>query len=352
MKDQTVNTATNLAEHYGHMEYEHDGQYAHVAFSHEGKVRRNAFRASMATFMATVCLGAGGLVYNALTDDDSGRVTSYAPKQHKTPVIDGDFRAFMWNVHGEMRKKGNDIHEADKTLDADVMFFTEASHGDAKWLREEFPDKYVYFVKSTNDHKSNEGGFGNVLMTSQEPKDIDSLSMPGNSAESKAISTLWGFGNDVVRRDTSFRRAADGTQESRSAISAILEVRDKQGDLRDVRFIGTHINGDPIIGPKTHDSQFNRLKDWTIDGEEDEQATVLCMDSNQSLERTTFEFAEEGYITPPIEKTTVPKNKSDKGKALDQCVYKPQDILRLSRMQVLKQFASDHFGVLFSRLPK
>lgn len=284
-----------------------------------------------------------------LSNGNAGDVNSYAPEKPTTPLVDNKITFVSWNMHNETRSRHKDLKEIADTYHPDVIALQEVNARDAMGLRREFSNWYINFVLASATTKLNDGGYGNVLLTQQEPKDVDSLAMSGNSYLSKGWESIKGLFGDTVNADTSFRRTAEGTQEDRSAISEVIQVSTDEG-LKPVRIATAHVGGDPLIGPKIHKDQFNKLKNWLFRSDKTEEATVLCMDSNGSLENTTFDFAEEGYITPVVEGTTVPKRKGDKGKAIDQCSYKPNNILHLSKVQVLRKYATDHFAILFSRL--
>lgn len=312
-------------------------------------IKRRAMQGLAMAGIALAGLGVEtGLKVNA--NGPPGKVSDYKPLVKGTPIVDDDMRVVSWNMHNETADKYKDLVELSKKYQPDAIALQEVNAKDANGLRRHFADWYINFVMASSSTRLNSGGYGNVLMTRQEPDNVQSVAMNGNTWLSKGWESLKGAVDDVSKADTSFKRTGDGTQEDRSAIAETVELQTDEG-LKRVRIITTHIGGDPVKGPRIHQKQFNRLKSWTFNNEKNDEATVLCMDTNGALEDTTFDFAEKGYITPTIDETTVvTKNPNAKGQSIDQCVYKPNDILRLSKVQVLRQYATDHFAILFSRL--
>lgn len=296
---------------------------------------------------------AGFAAANYVLGDDSGEVRSYSPAHPREKVIDNDVRMLSWNVYNNLGSKYDDLKVLVDKHNPDIVGLQEVNARDAKGLERHFSDWFIQFVMADRNTK---GGYGNVLMSQQEIEDIDSLAMPGNSLESKAKSLPAGFVRDIANLDPSFRQTSDATQERRSAIGGTIEVPTPEG-LRKVRFITSHLNGDPKIGPKTNTRQFDEFTEWVLKGDRSNMATVGCVDFNSGQERTVFTFAEHGYIVPITGPTTIPTNANQPGKAIDQCFYKPAETLRLSAVEVLKDPAegtnrskSDHSPVLFKRL--
>lgn len=325
-----------------------DAKSRALVFGAEGRARqwlRNA-----AAIGGIVVTGLGAIQY--VFGDESGEVSSYSPATVQEKVIDNDVRVLSWNMYNRLGFKYKDLKQLIDEHNPDVVALQEVNVKDAESLEEHFNDWFIYFVMAD---KNTKGGYGNVLMSQQEIENIDSLAMPGNSLKSKLQNIPVGLARDITNVDPTFRQASDATQERRSAISGVVDVPTPEG-LRKVRFVTSHLNGDPRVGPKTNTRQFEEFTDWIFDGDRGNMATVGCADFNSGQERTAFTFAEHGYIVPISGPTTVANN-GQPGKAIDQCFYKPEETVRLSTVDVLKDPAegsnrpkSDHNPILFKRL--
>lgn len=270
--------------------------------------------------------------------DKSGEVVSYGPIEKGAELIDNKFNILNWNMHNETSEKYDEIKEIVENYDVDVATLQEVSARDAKGLHRQFPTAQVKFAMADAKAKVLEGGFGNVIMSFQEQRDVSSVAIKGNSVSDAAVKTAGGLVIDAVNLDTSLQKTKDATQEDRSALASTVRVQ-KANELQDVRVVTGHI-GSP--DPKLHDQQYAAFRSFVEKNIDDDQAVIMCADINKPPSIVVPDYLNTGIYIHETKRPT-----SITGATIDHCGYRPGGVIDYGEVRVLPNH-TDHYALLGS----
>lgn len=289
--------------------------------------------------IGAIGLAAASLAFAAYQSyDKSGDVTSYGPIKKGTELIDNEFNVLNWNMHNETSEKYSEIRDIIQKHDVDIATLQEVSAKDAKGLHRQFPTAQVRFAMADAKMKVLEGGFGNVIMSFQEQKDVSAIAIKGNSIPDAAVKTAGGIVIDAINLDASLKKTKDATQEDRSAVASTVQVQNGN-KLANVRVITGHV-GSP--NPELHETQYAAFRKFVEDNIEENQATVMCGDINMNESVVISDYLHSGiYIHDTRRPTGIA------GSTLDHCGYRPGGVLDYGEVRVLPNH-TDHYALLGS----
>lgn len=273
--------------------------------------------------------------------DRSGEITSYDPIKKGSHLVDNKLNILNWNMHNETSEKYKEIKAIVREENIDVVALQEVSANDAKGLSKYFPGAYIKFAMADAKSKLIDGGYGNVLMTFQEQKDVEAASIDGNFVGEAAISATTGFVADASElaqgQSHSFRHMKDATQEDRSALASTIQVQQRDG-LADVRIMTGHV-GSP--DDELHEEQYDKLRDFVRVNAEESEAAVFCGDINLGPERVIPSLLRIGFYAHQTARTTL------SGVNTDYCAYYPGSTFGSGEVTVLGNH-TDHFALVGS----
>lgn len=273
--------------------------------------------------------------------DRSGEITSYDPIKKGSHLIDNKLNVLSWNMHNETSEKYVEIGSIVKSHKIDAVALQEISANDAKGLSKYFPEAYIKYAMADAKTKITDGGYGNVLMTFQEQKGADAVSIDGNSTVEAALNAATGFLADAsdlaLGQGHSFKHTKDATQEDRSALSSTIQVQ--QGDsLTDVRIITGHVGS---VNEELLEEQYDQLHDYLRGEAEENEAAVFCGDINIGQEKAIPSFLRIGFYAYQTARTT------QSGTNTDYCAYRPGGTFGSGEVRVLKNH-TDHYALVGS----
>jgi len=283
--------------------------------------------------IAVAFVSAGSAVYNKLTDK-SGDITTYGPVIDDGEKINNELVILDWNMHNETSQKYGELKEIIDTENVDVALLQEVNKQDARGLSRYFPGMQVKFVMADATTELFDGGYGNVVMSDQEQKDSEALSIKGNSLPDAAARTPASFVADLTSGfSNGLKETGDATQEDRSVLFSTLEVEQDEGKAN-IRIGTAHV----AANVEVHNKQFNELHKFVTDQLKD--GGVFCADFNSPYSQVLNAYRSYGFFVPKVGETTLD------GKTIDFCAYKPGEVLNQGDVEVLDDYATDHHPVL------
>jgi exonuclease III len=302
---------------------------------------------SLATYMAvgTVAIFGGANVYNRIEEAGSGKVIHAAEPVTVHP--NQDLRMCSLNMHDETANRLGMLAKMIKQEDCDPIALQEVNKDDMDLLGQYFPEfNIVTVVADAIKQQLNNGGYGNVLMTRQEPKDVKRISIKGTPLDKGLLSAAGKILPNITVADA-WASAGKALQEDRGAVAMTIKV-DDDGKEKDLRVITSHIAGFNINGQpdfnlwKQHNEQLAKLLGFIKDNTQEARPTVFCGDLNASKEEVVPAFANIGYVVPTdgVEETLV-----DTGEVIDHCAVHDAGVLGLGQVEVLKRFKTDHYAL-------
>lgn len=273
----------------------------------------------------------------------SGEYVRLGPKVNKPANIDNKLRIASWNMQGKASTRYDQIGKLVARKRLDAVALQEVTRNDAEVLSNKFKTWNLIFVLGDRKQHILEGGYGNVLMTRQAPRDIHSNSMPGSTFLATVAGGTAGLGLDALTGNTRFKNTKDGLQESRAAVAATIKVKSGDG-YRDVRLVTGHIAGvNKNAGPEIHNEQFKDFMKFIGRNTSDNYPTVVCGDFNSDPDAVEPALAENRMITVPNQKATTLG-----GDVFDYCGYHEASVLGLGDLEVLDSPVTDHRPIIAS----
>jgi exonuclease III len=302
---------------------------------------------SLATCMAvgTLAVFGGTNIYNRIEEAGSGKVIHAAEPVTVHP--DQDLQMCSLNMHDETANKLGMLTKMISKEDCDPIALQEVNKDDMDLLGSFFPEfNIVTVVADAIKQQPKNGGYGNVLMTRQQPRDIKRLSIKGTPLDKGLLAAAGKILPNITVAEA-WASASTALQEDRGAVAMTIKV-DDVGKDKDLRVITSHIAGLNINGQpdfnlwKQHNEQFAKLLGFIKDNTEKGRPTVFCGDLNASKEEVVPAFANLGYVVPTdgVEETLV-----DTGEVIDHCAVYEAGILGLGQVEVLKKYKTDHYAL-------
>lgn len=272
--------------------------------------------------------------------DKSGDIEKVIPTKPIPEEIDQHHNQLSWNMRLETSRKSRQIEKLIKAHQIDVAMLQEVKKEDLKSLSQQLPNMYITFVMADLKSNTKDGGFGNALITRQEPKDTKSKSFPGSGFLSGITLTSVAMAEGGASLDVDgMKEAKDVWQADRSAVATTISVR--QNDKReDVRVITSHIAGNE----KVHEKQLKGLLGFIETEVKQGRPTIFCGDLNDSPENIIPRFAEIGFITPTTGGTWAGPSHN----TIDYCAYNSGTVLGLGTVAVLNEPKTDHYPLVGS----
>jgi exonuclease III len=302
---------------------------------------------SLATFTAigAFAIFGGANIYNRIEGAGSGKVIHAAEPITVHP--NQDLRMCSLNMHDETATKLGMLANMIAKEDCDPIALQEVNKDDMDLLGSYFPEfNIVTVVADAIKQQANKGGYGNVLMTRQEPRDVKRLSIKGTPLDKGLMAAAGKILPNITTADA-WASAGTALQEDRGAVAMTIK-EDNDGEEKDLRVITSHIAGYKINDQpdfnlwKQHNEQFAELLAFIKDNTEEGRPTVFCGDLNASKEEVVPAFANIGYVVPTdgVEETLV-----DTGRVIDYCAVYDAGVLGLGQVDVLKKYNTDHYAL-------
>ncbi len=269
--------------------------------------------------------------------DKSGNLEQASPISPANSAIDGKHIQLSWNMHNETKKRIPQIKKLMSKYQVDAALLQEVNRDDFRALAKKMPDHYMSYVMADAKSKPIEGGFGNLIISRQKPRDVRTISLDGTNILGGVIHAVSGFKQDIAQANTKLDTTRQAWLADRSAIAMTLAMQDGDG-LKDVRVINSHIDGDERV----HDRQFNNLLKFINRNKKDGRPAFFCGDLNTSPEEALPQLAEIGMISPQ----TVPTQAVEGGRVLDYCSYITENTVGLADVEVLPNPKTDHYPLI------
>lgn len=314
--------------------------------------------------MAISAWGAGHL-------DKSGTLREYGPQTEVRPVIDDNLVVASWNMHNETADKIKALRKLIKVEGPDVVALQEVNSEDAKELHEEFSSWHIEYALADSRQEFQDGGYGNLLMTRQIPKDVKIKPIDGTSPVQTAkgiitgtIKDTPGFVTHIMGEDKAeacqqntqqssevestilcgekqpvFKDAIAGWQEQRAAEAITIKTQ-VDNKLQDARIITGHISGNHSV----HDKQLQEWMGFIKDNTKEGRITVVCGDFNSPPEKIIQRAAKElGYYIPVTDSTS-----STNEATIDYCGFYTGGLEGIGNTKVIKKQKTDHHPIIGS----
>src|SRR5581483_5597493 len=299
----------------------------------EGQASQHNSRSRLGTLalagLATIA-GLGLTAWKFL--DNSGKYEHFKPTIERPVQIDGSEHIISWNIAGQAARRQKQIRTLAKRYNADVVMLQEVDTDDAARLHHDFPSWHIIYALADQKQHVTQGGYGNVIMTRQEPTDIKTRSFSGTSFVDSTVGTITGFTADVANLDTALTATKNGWQERRVAVAETTKVL-SQDKLTDIRTVDVHISGNSSV----HTRQLSEAMDFIKSNLNPAEPLVTCGDFNtKPPAEVTAAFARIGMITPVKQGINSDYNG-------DYCAYYIADEPTLARVRVLNDFKTDHY---------
>ena len=286
-------------------------------------------RRALALGTTALALAAGTWAYL----DRSGEVDHFYPTETQPVQIDDVTRVATWNMHGQARTREDEIGSLARGKDAVAL--QEVTHDDAVDLSRHFPAWHVVFALGDAKQHTLDGGYGNILMTRQAPRDIESKVLTGTTFLQSAANMFEGFWVDVAEADTSLNNTKDGLQESRVALAETIKMESGGQDI-DVRLITAHITGNQV--ENLHARQFKQLLGFIKGNMKRGRPTFVCGDFNSHPQEAVGLMAQLGFSTNSTIDTSV------EHKTIDYCFSDGGEAIEGSRVRFLPDYVTDHLA--------
>lgn len=272
-------------------------------------------------------LGMAGLFGGWKLFDHSGDYKVYQPTKAQFELIDNELAVGTWNAHNEAAKRRFQIRNLMERNNLDALAIQEVNAGDAKVLSQTLKGWYVTFGLGDAKQHPLEGGYGDVTITRQKPKNIQTRIIRGTGPLTSTINTVSNVSND-------------GIQEDREATALTIKVLTNEG-YRDVRIINSHIAGwNPIYKLDIHNRQFRELADFARSQIKENRPTVLMGDFNADNEEALRVVGDAGFQLPFNAAST----STGKFQVIDHIAYYPGGLLGYTHPEVLDQYKTDHYA--------
>lgn len=270
--------------------------------------------------------------------NQSGEYEHLEPTKNQYVQIDNNMRIGSWNMRGQARTRWRQISGLINDYDLDAMALQEVTADDINTLHKHLRAFHIVFVEADSKQHILDGGYGDALITSQDPQNIQTRSFPGTPLLKSVIGAAEGLGQDIASGDTSFYYTKQGMQENRAAVAETIKVA-TDGKLVDARIMTSHIAG---VRPE-HKTQLHQLLDFIQDNESADRLTVFCGDMNTSSTQAIPAFANIRMVSPQTGPTSV-----DGGGTIDHCAYYYGGQPGVAHVQVLNKPTTDHRPLIFT----
>jgi endonuclease/exonuclease/phosphatase family metal-dependent hydrolase len=255
------------------------------------------------------------------------------PLVHRVAIIDNILKVGSWNMHGQAAERAGQIHKLASGLDA--LALQEVARNDIPILEEAMPEYHIAYKVADKKQHILEGGYGDAIITRQEPRDLDARIFKGTSLATTATRTVAGVATDIIDGNTGLTNTRDGMQENRAAVAETIKVY-SSGKLIDVRLITAHLASH--LDPGVHDRQLNGLLKYVKANTKPGRPTVFMGDLNAGSTEIIPAFASIGFVSPDTAATSVTSKRT-----IDHLAYYVTAGLGLAKTKVLPDPRTDHY---------
>ena len=211
--------------------------------SHGGRANRLR-RASAWTALGLVAVTGAGGAWKIL--ERPGGIEHIYPTAPNTQKTDNVVRIIDWNIDDQASGRYKQLSGLAKKYRADAIFLQEVDTQDAARLAKRMPSWHVVYAMADREQHFFEGGFGNVIMTRENPDNPEVTHFAGTSMLNSVVRTVAGLGEDITSDitglNTSLANTKAGWQERRNAISETVQVI-SGGHTENLGLITGHITG-------------------------------------------------------------------------------------------------------------
>jgi endonuclease/exonuclease/phosphatase family metal-dependent hydrolase len=270
-------------------------------------VQRLALRAAIGTIsiMAVDALPIAGLW--EYSKYDSGQYVLIAPQVKQPATISNVIKIVNWNTESENANPNATLRYVEQEIHPDVILGQEVTRSEARKMRRIFPSSYEIFAVGKNTLDSQ--AFGNVILSDQQPEDVQSRSIDGTSLLATWLRMNFGFIEDVsndaystvknsltsnsLTVNTSISNIKNGLQESRDIVSAKFSLLDEGVDVK-AEIATTHISGSPSVSNSQRQAVLRFMERDVSFGE----LTIICGDFNtKPAWKISDAFGKYGFVT-------------------------------------------------------
>lgn len=300
-------------------------------------------RAAALAIVGTLAIGLPGEGWvHQLPGKSEGIVSIESDSNTVVPQPDKHLVVLDWNMHDELASHYGELQKLVAKRQVDAVMLQEVNGRATLGLKQHVSGlNSVYFFEADSNMHRDEGGYGNVIATVQRAQDPTQVEMSGTATLKANIDMITGLFEDLINGDVSFHRFADATQENRTVGGVTIPVLTSSGSEAAVRLITTHIGQSK--DPALHNLQYEQVKTYTVQSENDNQATVLGADYNTDQKTVFLDYLPLGYQVP-ITGPTLTKGSG----TIDSFAMKPSSVLGPATVRVLRNHYTDHYPVLFS----
>lgn len=311
-----------------------DAPQAHQQDKGEGRLGWRGY-AAVGSMVAALAFGAWKYL------DKSGEVAGYTPDHPVPAAIDNELNICSWNMEHQTAERVDQIAKVISHGKLDVMALQEVSGDDLDDLQNRFEGWYINPVVTDLAARPLEGGGYNVLMSKQEPKNVQTKSLNGTSFKDTLVGVVTGLGADVANADTSLNNATDGRQEKRAAIAMTIKVRQGK-QLRDVRVVTSHISGDDRVHEDQREDLIDLVKDTNL-------PVIFAGDLNATPEtiRNAFKDTDGNKENDPEFRVAKTGATSIDNRIIDYYIYNHPEALLRAYAKAMPNPKTDHYPIRF-----
>jgi exonuclease III len=314
--------------------------------------RRSRLRKASGYIVATVCgmtftVGAGGIAWHML-NDDNGETIEYPATVSEHPKIDSELVIASYNAEGIAAEEHKRIERLFKEEHVDALAMQEVTANDASILHAYLPDKNIVVVKASGTQHAFDGGYVDLWITNQPPKNIEAKSIQGTGYFETLFRGAGLVGQDVASAATlhqdglSLNNTSEALEEGRAALKIEIPVLYKD-KLVDVVLITGHIAGRKSYDYKTHDRQYGEYRQYAAENVKKGRPIFEVGDENELNDKAREMWTEQ--TSPAFSTTDVDPNSpptSDGGKAIDRAAYRTEGIFETPVQTSIDGGRSDH----------
>lgn len=313
-------------------------------------------RRAAVSSMLGMLIGAGVAIVGTAANQyqDEGSYECFLPDSLSRKQFQFDQRGITWNTAGQAMDRSGDIL---KFMDegGSVAMLQEVPKADftgyVRLMKTRAKQYAVCYVQADSKANFLDGGFGNMIIVDQIPKDVEAYRMKGRSLGGIAMKALSGVMVDAksaftlelssagifMGLDLSMNNTKRAHEESRALLAFTLKMRGIDGQVREARYLTGHLPGyDPYLS--TQRARLIKIASKNIRGT---RPLVLAIDANTDPEVFVPEIDKIGMTT------TLTRPTSMDGRVIDYVAYTPNPQLGFVQIQ-REPFATDHHMVSFS----
>lgn len=262
----------------------------------------------------------------------------------ETPADDGQLRVMNWNMHNETGQRLDEIKLLLEEQHLDALLLQEVNATDATALGGHLPGYHVLFVVGEALPRPNYlQAYGNVIVTANQPYEINSARLDGSSVVETVASFVTGLPKDAWNQlfnednpNRPWQNTSTSWQENRAALQARVYVT--IGDeLVDVSLINTHLSY--MRDSRIQNQQLDQLAEFVDDVADSADIEIVCGDFNTDSHSKVDQLFDR--FTVPV---TGPTTDYDHA-AIDYCMVNTADSDYSLSVEVSDDYYTDHYAL-------